>query len=126
MTDRVVLPIPLAPTLPDHGSVSQNPHTDRDRTVMLSISAIAAVIIAYLFVFTVLRDPDMTAKLMDGVAPPGTDVLGNRVAVVGGIITVFGAWTAAVASRRAVPIVLVLLASVPFAPIALFTLVLAF
>lgn len=99
---------------------------NRDRTLMLSITAVAAVVIAYLLVFTVLRDPDMTDKLMNGVAPPGTDVAGTRAAAVGGIAAILGSWTAAVASRRIIPILLVLLASVPFAPMALFTLALAF
>ena len=99
---------------------------DRDRAAMLSLTAIAAMAAAYLLVWTVLRDPDMTDKLMNGVAPPGTDVAGNRTAVVAGILAALGAWTAATASRRVIPVLLVMLASVPFAPMTLFTLALAF
>lgn len=106
--------------------MSQKLREDRDRAVLLSITAVAAMVIAYLLVFTVLRDPDMTDTLMNGAAPPGTDITGNRATVIGGILAALGAWTAAVASRRVIPVLLVLLASVPFAPMTLFTLALAF
>lgn len=106
--------------------MSQNTIEDRDRAVLMSVTAIAAMVIAYLLVFTVLGDPDMTDTLMNGVAPPGTDVVGNRATVVSGIVAAVGAWTAAIASRRVIPIALVLMASVPFGPMMLFTLALAF
>lgn len=99
---------------------------DRTRAVMLSLASLAAMAIAYLLIWVVLGDPDMTDKLMTGIAPPGTAVVGNRVAVIGGIIAALGAWTAAVASRRVIPVLLVMLATVPFAPMTLFTLALAF
>jgi len=106
--------------------MSQNLRADRARALTLSLIGLAAMAIAYLLMFTVLRDPDMTDKLMNGVAPPGTDVAGNRTAVIAGILAALGGWTAAIASRRVIPILLVLLASVPLAPMTLFTLVLAF
>ncbi|QIV79500.1 hypothetical protein [Mycolicibacterium frederiksbergense] len=99
---------------------------DRERAAMLSIAAVSAMIIGYLLVFTVLRDPNMTDKLMNGAAPPGTDVAGIRASAVGGFIAVLGGWAAAVGTRRVIPILLALLASVPFAPLALFALALAF
>ncbi|MBJ7321334.1 MAG: hypothetical protein JHC70_03200 [Rhodococcus sp.] len=40
----------------------------------------------------------------------------------GGFIAVLGGWVAAVGTRRVIPILLALLASVPFAPLALFAL----
>ncbi|MCF6390169.1 hypothetical protein L2K20_24610 [Mycobacterium sp. MBM] len=78
----------------------QNLPTERARAVTLSVTAIAAMTIAYLLMFTVLRDPNVTDKLMNGVAPPGTDVTGNRTAVIAGILAALGGWTAAIASRR--------------------------
>lgn len=104
----------------------QNQRQDRTRAVTLSLASLAAMAIAYLLIWVVLRDPDMTDKLMNGIAPPGTAVVGNRVAVIGGIIAALGAWTAAVASRRVIPVLLVMLATVPFAPMTLFTLALVF
>ena len=121
---QVVLPIRDAAALTDDGTMSQE--QARDRAVLLSITALAAMAIAYLLIWAVLRDPDMTDKLMNGIAPPGTAVVGNRVAVIGGIIAALGAWTAAITSRRVIPVLLVVLASVPFAPRTLFTLALAF
>lgn len=112
--------------LPDDCSMSTEKAQNRDRTAMLSIAAVSAVIVGYLLVFTVLRDPNMTDKLMNGVAPAGTDVAGTRAAAAGGFIAVLGGWAAAVATRRVIPILLVLLASVPFTPLALFALALAF
>lgn len=99
---------------------------DRDRAVTLSLTAVAALPVAYLLVYAVLRDPDMADKLMNGVAPPGTAVLGHRFAVIAAVIAALVAWTAAVASRRAVPVLLVMLASVPLAPMTLFAMALAF
>lgn len=98
----------------------------QDRAVLLSITALAAIVITYPLIWVVLRDPDMASKFENGIAPPGTAVVGNRVAVIGGIIAALGAWTAAVASRRVIPVLLVMLATVPFAPMTLFTLALAF
>ena len=107
-------------------TMNPNQTQDRDRAVILPITAMAAVVIAYLLVFAVLRDPAMTDKLMNGAVPLGADVIGNRLVVVGGIGAAVSGWIAAVASRRIVPVVLVLLASVPFVPVALFALILAF
>lgn len=92
----------------------------------LALVAVAAMAFAFLPLWTVLSDPDMTDKLMNGVAPPGTAVIGNRVAAILAILAALGAWAAAVASRRVTPVLLVLLASVPFVPLALFTVALAF
>ena len=99
---------------------------ETDRGVMLSVAALAAMVVAYLLTFTVLTDTDMASRFENGVAPPGTDIAGLRTAAVSSIVAAAGAWVAAVASRRAVPVVLVLIASVPFAPLALFALGLAF
>ncbi|UBV13420.1 hypothetical protein [Mycolicibacterium fortuitum] len=99
---------------------------EHDRGVMLSVTALAAMVIAYLLASTVLTDPDMASRFENGVAPPGTDIAGLRTAAIGSIVAAAGAWVAAVASRRAVPVVLLLIASVPFAPLALFALGLAF
>lgn len=103
-----------------------NSAQDRDRAVLLSITAVAAMVIAYLLMFTVLSDPDMTDKLMNGSVAPGTDESGNRAAVVLGIGAALGGWCAAAASRRFIPVALMLLASMPLAPMSLFTLALAF
>lgn len=82
--------------------------------------------LAYLMVFVVLRDPGMTDKLMNGAAPAGTDVAGLRVAAVGGVLAALGGWVAAIASRRVIPVLLVMLASMPLAPVGVFALALAF
>lgn len=99
---------------------------EHDRGVMLSVAALAAMFIAYLLTFTVLTDTDMASRFENGVAPPGTDITGLRTAAISSIAAASGAWVAAVASRSAVPVVLILIASVPFAPLALFSLGLAF
>ncbi|MEN4464245.1 hypothetical protein ABFV47_25085 [Mycolicibacterium fortuitum] len=99
---------------------------EHDRGVMLSVAALAAMVIAYLLVSTVLTDTDMASRFENGVAPPGTDIAGLRTVAVSSIVAASGAWVAAVASRRAVPVVLMFIASVPFAPLALFALGLAF
>lgn len=87
---------------------------------------IVAMVIAYVLAFTVLSDTDMASKFENGVAPPGTDVAGLRVAAVGSIVAAAGAWVSVVAGRAIIPIVLVLVASAPFALLSLFTLQLAF
>lgn len=92
----------------------------------LSFIGIAAMVVAYLLVLAVLSDTDMASKFENGIAPPGTDVLGNRIAAVGGVVAAGCAWVAAVAGRMVVPIVLVLIASAPLALLSLVTLQLAF
>lgn len=99
---------------------------EHDRGVMLSVAALAAMVIAYLLTFTVLTDTDMASRFENGVAPPGTDIAGLRTAALSSIVAATGAWAAAVASRRAVPVVLIFIGSVPFAPLTLFALGLAF
>lgn len=84
------------------------------------------MVFAYLSMWAVLSDPDMADKLTSGVTPPGTAVVGNRVAAVSAVLAALGAWIAAAASRRLLPVLVVLLAWVPFVPLALFTVVLAF
>ena len=96
------------------------------RGAALTVAGIAGMAVAYLLVWTVLRDPDMTDKLMNVSAPPPTAVVGNRIAVIAAIVAALGAWTATVASRRVVPVLRVVLASAPLVPMTLFTLVLAF
>lgn len=98
----------------------------RDRAVLLSITALAAMAIAYLLGLTVLGDTGMASKFENGVAPPGTDIGGLRTAAAGSIVAAMSAWAAALTSRRVIPVLLVLLASVPFAPLTMFTLQLAF
>lgn len=97
-----------------------------DRGVMLSTAALAAMVIAYLLAFTVLSDPDLASRFENAVAPPGTDFAGNRTAAATSIVAAAGAWVAAFASRKVVPVVLVFIASVPFAPLGLFALGLVF
>lgn len=99
---------------------------EHDRGAMLSIIALAAMAIAYLLAFTVLIDTDMASKFENGVAPPGTDVAGIRTAAVTSIVAALSSWVAAIASRKPIPVVLVLIASAPFAPLSLITLGLAF
>jgi hypothetical protein len=99
---------------------------ENDRSAMLSVAAVAAMVTSYLLAFTVLSDTDIASKFENGVVPPGTDVTGLRTAAVSSIVAAAGAWVAAVASRKAVPIVLVLISVVPFSPLALFALGLAF
>ncbi|MDH6193432.1 hypothetical protein M2272_000053 [Mycobacterium frederiksbergense] len=99
---------------------------ENDRGAMLSVAALAAMVIAYLLAFTVLTDTDVASKFENGVAPPGTDVAGLRAAAFASIVAAAGAWVTAVASRKAVPVVLVVFACVPFSPLALFALGLAF
>lgn len=99
---------------------------ENDRSAMLSVAAVAAMVTSYLLAFTVLSDTDIASKFENGVVPPGTDVTGLRTAAVSSIVAAAGAWVAAVASRKAVPVVLVLISVVPFSPLALFALGLAF
>ncbi|MGV0837120.1 hypothetical protein [Mycolicibacterium thermoresistibile] len=104
----------------------QNQHDDRDRAALLSITAGAAMVVAYLLTFSVLTDTNLAARFANGVAPGGTDLAGNRVAVVAGIVAALGAWTAAGASRKVGAVVTVLVASVPFALLSLIAVALAF
>lgn len=97
-----------------------------DRGAMLSIIALAAMAIAYLLAFTVLTDTDMASKFENGIAPPGTDIAGIRIAAATSIVAATSAWVAAIASRKPIPVVLVLIASAPFAPLSLIALGLAF
>lgn len=99
---------------------------EHDRGVMLSVAALAAMVVAYVLAFTVLADTGMASRFENGVAPPGTDIAGLRIAAISSTVAAAGAWVAAVASRRAVPVLLLFIASVPFAPLALFALALAF
>jgi hypothetical protein len=99
---------------------------EQDRGALLSITAAAAMVVAYLLAFTVLTDPDMASRFENGVAPPGTAVVGIRTAAVASVVAATGAWVAAIASRKAIPIVLVLMATAPFALLSLVTLGLAF
>lgn len=99
---------------------------DRDRAVLLSVTAFAAMIIAYLLGLTVLGDTDMASKFENGVTPEGTDTGGLRTAAGGSVVAALGAWAAAITSRRVLPILLVLVISVPFALLSLVTLQLAF
>ena len=56
----------------------------------------------------------------------GDDVMGNRIATVGGIVAGGCSWVAAVTGRMVLPIVLVFIASAPFALLSLVALQLAF
>ncbi|WP_234787150.1 hypothetical protein [Mycolicibacterium fortuitum] len=84
------------------------------------------MVVAYLLTLSVLADTDMASKFENGVAPPGTDVMGNRIATVGGIVAGGCSWVAAVTGRMVLPIVLVFIASAPFALLSLVALQLAF
>lgn len=99
---------------------------DSDRKALLSIAAMSAMVIAYLLTFSVLTDTDMASRFENGVVPPGTDVTGIRAAALAGIICAVGAWVAAVTSRKTVTVVLVLIASAPFAVPAMIAVGLAF
>lgn len=96
------------------------------RNAPLSLIGIVAMVVAYLLVFAVLSDTNMASKFENGFAPPGTDVLGNRIAAVGGVVAAGCAWVAAAAGRMVIPIILVLMASAPFALLSFVTLQLAF
>lgn len=98
---------------------------DHDRATLLSITAVAAMIVAYLLAFSVLSDTDMASKFENGVAPPGTDLVGIQTAAVASIVAALGAWAAALASKRTAPAVLVLAATAPFALLQPMTLGLA-
>lgn len=104
--------------------MTENLRADRDRAVMLSLVAPAAMAFAYLLVWAVLSDPHMTDKMMNGVVPPGTVAIGNRVAVGTAILAALGGCTAALASQRILPVLLVMIAAVPLTPMTLFTLAL--
>ncbi|MGV0675648.1 hypothetical protein ABQE62_05580 [Mycolicibacterium fortuitum] len=84
------------------------------------------MVVAYLLTLSVLSDTDMASKFENGVAPPGTDVMGNRIAAFGGIVAGGCSWVAAVTGRMVLPIVLVFIASAPFALLSLVALQLAF
>lgn len=68
----------------------------------------------------------MASRSENGVATPGTDIAGLRTAAISSTVAAAGAWVAAVASRSAVPALLLFIACVPFAPLVLFALALAF
>lgn len=121
---RVVLRIHLTARAANNEAMSQE--HDRDRAVLLSIAAFAAMIIAYLLGLTVLGDTDMASKFENGVAPAGTDIGGLRIAAAGSVFAALGAWVAAITSRRVIPVLLILLISVPFVLMSLVTLQLAF
>lgn len=93
---------------------------------VLSVTAFAALVIAYLLGLTVLTDTGMASKFENAVAPAGTDISGLRTAAGASIVAVVCAWASAIASRRIIPFLLVLLASVPLVPLSLVTLQLAF
>lgn len=99
---------------------------DRDSAVLLSVTAFAALVIAYLLGLTVLTDTGMASKFENGTAPTETDTGGLRAAAGASIVAAVCAWASAIASRRTIPILLVLLASVPFVLLSLVTLQLAF
>lgn len=96
------------------------------RTPALSIIGVVAMAAAYLLAFIVLSDTDMASKFENGVAPPGANVAGLRAAAVASIVAALGAWVAVVTGGKTIPIVLVVIASAPFALMSLFTLELAF
>lgn len=85
-----------------------------------------AMVIAYLLAFTVLSDTGLASKFENGVAPPGTDVMGLRVTAVASVLAAVGAWASVIAGRAVIPIVLVLIASAPFGLLSLVTLLLVF
>ena len=99
---------------------------DRARATRLSLPALAAMAVAYLLIWIVFSDPDVADTLMNGTPPPGTAVVGNRFAVVAGVLAALGSWIAAVASRRVIPVLLVIVATMPFAPVTLFTAAIVF
>ncbi|MBU8820428.1 hypothetical protein KL864_31630 [Mycolicibacterium goodii] len=96
------------------------------RNPALSMIGIVAMFMAYVLAFTVLSDTDMASKCENGVAPPGTDVASLRVTAVASVLAAAGAWVSVIAGRAVIPIMLVLIASAPFALVSLFTLQLAF
>ncbi len=118
--------LPLPQSLADDGVMPRSKHEDRGRAVLLSVTAAAAMCIAYLLGFVVLGDSDMASKFENGVAPPGTDIGGIRAAAAGSVVAALGAWVSVIASRRIIPILLMLLTSVPFALLSLVTVQLAF
>ncbi|MGE2726055.1 hypothetical protein [Mycolicibacterium pulveris] len=95
-------------------------------TVLLSITAAGTLTTAYLLGFAVLTDTDMASKFENGVAPAGTDIEGLRIAAGASIVAAICAWVSAIATQKAVPILLVSLAAVPFGLMSLVTLRLAF
>lgn len=101
-------------------------HQDRGSAALLSVTAFAALVIAYLLGLTVLTDTDMASKFENGIAPAGTDIGGLRTAAGASITAAVCAWASAIASRRVLPVLLVLLASVPFVLLSLVTLQLVF
>lgn len=108
----------------DDGAMSQEQNPGA--AVLLSVTALAAMIIAYLLGLTVLGDTDMASKFENGVAPAGADIGGLRAAAAGSVVAALGAWAAAIISRRVIPVLLVLLISVPFVLMSLVALQLAF
>lgn len=99
---------------------------DPGAAVLLSVTAFAALVIAYLLGLTVLTDTDMASKFENGVAPLGTDIAGLRTAAGASIVAAVCAWASAIASRMVIPILLVLLASGPLVLLSVVTLQLAF
>lgn len=110
--------------LTDDGAMGQEQNPDA--VVLLSVTAFAAMIIAYLLGLAVLGDTDLASKFENGVAPVGTDIGGLRTAAAGSVVAALGAWAAAIASRRVISVLLVLVISVPFVLMSLVTLQLAF
>lgn len=82
--------------------------------------------LADLFAFTVHNDPDMASKFENGVAPPGTHILGHRFSAVASIVAALAGAVSAIASRVTVAVVLVLVACIPLGLLSLVVLQLAF
>lgn len=99
---------------------------DNDRRVMLSITGIAGMLIAYLLALTVLTDSGIASRFENGVAPPGFDIVGLRTTVVLSILSAVGAGVASRASGNVFVSALVLMAFVPFVLLSLAALAVAF
>lgn len=118
----------VATSLTDDDGMRQNQDKDQvaGRAAMLSITAAAALVAAYLLGLVVLTDTDMASKFENGVTPPGTDIGGIRTAAGMSIAAAACAWVSVIATRRVIPILLMVFASGPFVLMSLVTLQLAF
>lgn len=123
---RVVLPIRRMIGPGDDEAMDPDRGQNRTHAVRSSLIGLAAIVVAYALILAVLSDPDMAHKLTYGVPPPGTAVIRNQIAVIAAVLAALGGWAAVIATRRAIPMLLMLLPTVPFVPIALFTFVVAF
>ncbi|MGV0626016.1 hypothetical protein [Mycolicibacter minnesotensis] len=92
----------------------------------LAFWGVLAMFAAYLLGFCALANPALAVRLENGALPPGADLSGDRIAAVSSVAAACSAVAAVFASRMILPILLALVACVPFVKMSVFMLLLTF